>query len=362
MPQTLEQINSIRQKYGQDPLAELPVEKPVEQKLPENEDGKVIEEKKQEEKKLPKVEEKPKEEKVIVAAELSDEAVIKYLQGKGLPVNSFEDLNKPLTEADLQKQAEQRENAKLSYGLDKGLFNRKTHEQFILDRSNKKDLVFAQYYQDAKKEDPELSDEDIQAEYATRFGLDAEPGTRKYKRGEQEIDILGEIILRNKYANIYKLDSEYDVHESTSKQQQEFERKVKLGAPVFKKDVDDIFTDLKKVTIKVSDTESYEIDDIDDALNNLKEKFFDKNFVAQKISEGYTKDELKQVAYTALLSENLPMIVQKAINQALLKKQKGVQGVMSAGPQEKQGEESQMSEKQKAIINRLFPNQVPVAN
>lgn len=351
MPQTLEQVNTVRQRLGQEPLTELPGGKQADQKLPENEEKVIVDEKKPEDQKLPKT-----EEKVIAAPELNDDAVIKYLQGKGLTVNSFEDLNKPVTEADLQKQAEQRENAKLSYGLDKGLFNRRTHEQFILDRNNKKDLVFAEYYQSAKKDDPELSDEDIQAEFAAKYGLDAESGTRKAKRGEQEIEILGDIILKNKYANIYKLDNDFDTHESASKQQQAFDQKVKLGAPLFKKDVDDIFSDLKKVTTKISDTETYEVEVMDEALNDLKQKFFDKNFVAQKISQGYTKEELKQVAFTALLSENFPAIAKGLINQALLKHQKGVKGILPVGPQVK---EEEISEERKKIVNRFFPDKVP---
>lgn len=353
MAQTLEQINAVRKRLGQEALMELPGEKPIETKPESN---------------LQEPEKKPenKDEKPIPGAslpELTDEAVMKYLQEKkGLSVSSFEDLNKPLTEADIQKKAEQRDNEKLSYGLNKGMFNRKTHEQFILDRSNKKDLVFAQYYQDSKKEDPSLSDEDIQAEFASKFGQDAEPNTRRHKRGEQEIEILADIILQNKYPTIFKLDSEYDSFENTTKQQREFDQKIKAGAPIFKKDVEDIFSELKKVTTKFSDDESYEVEVLDDALASLKEKFFDKNFVTQKISQGYTREELKDIAFTALLKENWPIFAKEISNQALLKHQKGVRGITPVGPQQKQPDDSQLSEQQKKAIARLFPDRAPVAN
>lgn len=355
MAQTLEQINAVRKRLGQEELTELPGAKPDE--TPES--AAKAEEPKPDESAPPVAKAEPKKE---AEPELNDEAVLKYLQGKGLSVNSFDDLNKPVTEADLQRQAEQRENEKLSYGLNKGMFNRKTHEQFILDRNNKKDLVFTEYYHSAKKEDPSLSDEDIQAEFASKFGLDAEPNTRKHKRGEQEIEILGDIILKNKYPNIFKLDSEYDFFENATKQQREFEQKVAKGAPLFKKDVEDVFSELKKVTTKFSDDESYEVEVLDDALNSLKEKFFDKNFVAQKISQGYTKEELKDIAFTALLKENWPIIAKEMINQALLKNQKGVKGIVPVGPQAKQSDDSQLSDSQKKALARIFPDRAPVAN
>lgn len=300
--------------------------------------------------------------KVDEPAPITDDIILKYLQQKGISVNSLDDLNKPATEADIAKQAEDRENAKLTYGLNKGLFNRKTHEQYILDKSNKQQLVFAQYYQDAKKEDPELSDEDIQSEFASKYGLDSEPNTRKHKRGLQEIEILGDIILKNKYQNIYKLDGEYDIYEKQTLTQKEFERKLLSEAPNYKKTVDDVFGELKKITTKFSDDESYDVDILDDAIISLKEKFLDKNFLSQKISEGYTKEELKEVAFTALLKQNWPLIAKEIANQAILKQQKGVKGIMPIGGQ-KNNDGNELSEKQKAVLQRLFPNhQTQVAN
>lgn len=351
MAQTLEQLNAIRQRMGQEPLTELPNTDP---------EKKPIDDKKED----PKVDDKKLEEKILVPAELTDDIVLEHLRKKGLTVNSLEDLQKPpITEADLQKQAEQRETDKFTYGLNKGLFNRKTHEQFILDRNNKKDLVFAQYYQEAKKDDPNLTDEEIQAEFAAKHGLDAEPETRKHKRGMQEIEILGDIILANKYPGIYKLDNEYDTYENSTKQQQLQEAKIKLGAPVFKKDVDDVFAELKKITTKISDDESYEVDVLDDAITSLKEKFLDKNFVAQKISQGYSKEEIKDIAFTALLKENWPVFAKEMINQALLKHQKGVKGILPSGELGKNNKDDrQLTEAQKKALDRIFPNAQPVAN
>lgn len=343
MPQTLEQINALRRMKGEEPLTEMPTEEGNNNQPTEENKPAVV----------AKEDDKNKE---VVIPEINDDAVLKYLQQKGLSVNSLEDLNKPATEADLAKQADDRESAKLTYGLNKGLFNRKTHEQYILDKSNKQQLVFAQYYQDAKKEDPELTDEDIQAEFASKYGLDSEPNTRKFKRGQQEIDILSDIILKNKYQNIYKLDNEFDTYEKQTTTQKAFERKLLSEAPVFKKHVDDVFGELKKITTKFSEEESYEVEVLDEALNSLKEKFLDNDFVAQKISQGYTRDEIKDIAFNALLSQNWPVFAQEIVKQALYKQQKGVKGIVPVGPQQRQQENNNLSDKQKLVLDRLFPN------
>lgn len=343
MPQTLEQINALRRMKGEEPLTEMPTEEGNNNQPAEENKAAVV----------AKEDDKNKE---VVIPEINDDAVLKYLRQKGLAVDSLEDLNKPATEADLAKQADDRESAKLTYGLNKGLFNRKTHEQFILDKSNKQQLVFAQYFQDAKKEDPELTDEDIQAEFASKYGLDSEPNTRKFKRGQQEIDILSDIILKNKYQNIYKLDNEFDTYEKQTTTQKEFERKLLAEAPVFKKHVDDVFGELKKITTKFSEDESYEVEVLDEALNSLKEKFLDNNFVAQKISQGYTRDEIKDIAFNALLSQNWPVFAQEIVKQALYKQQKGVKGIAPVGPQQRQQENNNLSDKQKLVLDRLFPN------
>lgn len=329
---------------GEDPLTELPANVTNENPVIDDKNPPAT----------PNDEDKNKE---VVIPEINDAAVLKYLQQKGLSVNSLDDLNKPVTEADLAKQAEDRESAKLTYGLNKGLFNRKTHEQYILDKSNKQQLVFAQFYQEAKKEDADLSDDDIQAEFASKYGLDAEEGTRKYKRGQQELDILSDIILKNKYQNIYKLDNDFDAYEKQTTTQKEFERTILAEAPVFKKHVDDVFGELKKITTKFTDDESYDVEVLDDALNSLKEKFLDKDYVAQQISKGYTKEEIKDIAFTALLRQNWPVIAQEIVKQALYKQQKGVKGIPIIGNQQKLPVESNRTEQQEMAFKRLFPTQ-----
>ncbi len=350
MAQTLEQLNAVRERIGQEPLTELPG-------APASPEAGSEGEKKVE----------AKEEKPVVAApielELDDDKVLKYLNSKGISATKLDDLTKPVTEADLQKQADERENAKLTYGLNKGLFNRKTHEQFILDSSNKRDLVYAHYYQEAKQDDPALSDEDIQSEFAQKYGLDTEPNTRKHKRGQQEIELLAERILQNKYANIYKLDSEYDSYESQQNSQKAQAAKVIAAAPAYKEAVESVFSELKKITTKLGENEEYEVEASEEALAELKGHFLASDYAAKQILAGYTKEEIKELAQTAFLSRNWPSLAKQMINQALLQHQKGVKGISPVNITPGAGApDNQLSEEQKRIRQRIFPSQPVGAN
>jgi hypothetical protein len=344
---TLEQTNRIRATQGLEPLTELPqetspvAEKPLEAKPADVKD-----------KPNPPAESIP---------EVDEQTVLKFLAERGISVGSVNDLNKPVTEADLAKEAEERENAKLTFGLNKGLFNRKTHEQFILDRNSKQDLVFAHYVAEAKKEDPELTDEEIQTEFAEKYGLSSEPNTRKHKRGQEEINLLGDLILQKKYASIYKLDNEFDQHESQVKGQREVENKIKLQAPAYKKDIEDVFGELKKISHKYADDEQYELEASEESLNDLKAKFLDSNYASQKILQGYTKEQLKDTAFTAYLSQNWPTLVKKMAEQIAFKKEKGVRGIVPVSTQSPQAQD-QVSEQNKKVIQRIIPNYQPVGS
>jgi hypothetical protein len=349
---TLDQVNAIRARTGQEPLTELPVET-----VPGNQEDEAAKKKAEEEAK-PKAAEGSNPSTPSIP-ETDEQSVLKFLRERGISVDSINDLNKPVTEADLAKEAEERESAKLTFGLNKGLFNRKTHEQFILDRNSKQDLVFAHYAAESKKEDPELTDEEIQTEFAEKYGLSSEPNTRKHKRGQEEINLLGDLILQKKYASIYKLDTEFDQHESQIKGQKEIENKIRLQAPTYKKDIEDVFSELKKISHKYGEDEQYELEASEESLNDLKAKFLDSNYVAQKILQGYTKEQLKETAFTAYLSQNWPTLVKKMAEQMAFKKEKGVRGIVPVSTQSQQAQE-QVSEVNKKVMQRVFPNHQPV--
>lgn len=349
MAQTLDQLNSVRRRLGQPELTELPGGASP---APENNNSGENEGKDDKNKNTPPA--------TPAEIELDDEKVLNYLQSKkGISATSLDELGKAPEQVDPAKQAEDRENAKLTFGLNKGLFNSKTHEQFILDSSNKQNLVYAHYYQEAKEADNTLTDEEIQTEFSEKYGLNTDPGTRKNKRGQQEIELLADRILRKKYANIYKLDSEFTNYEAQESQKKSDTTKIKAGAPAYKSDVESVFAELKKITTKLGENEEYEVAASDEALTSLKNNFLDPEFASQKILSGYTKEELKEVAYTAFLRHNWPSLVKEIVNQALHAKQKGVKGIVPANTTLNDGGNNQLSEQQQKVNQRIFGTAVP---
>lgn len=256
--------------------------------------------------------------------EVDDARLLEILQKKGIPVNSLEDLK---VKEDPAKVAEQREASKLSYALTKGLFSTRDHESFIREKGNPRDLVFAQFYEETKKEDAELSDAEIQAEFEDKYGISAEPGTRRHKRGVLEIGLLADKILREKYGKIYSAEDIYARHESVETASLQRTRTVLAKAPTYKADVEAVFAELKTIKIQADDKESYEVPIPPQALDAVKALFLDSEYCAEKIVKGYTKDELKEIAYSTIARQNLNTLSLEFAKQYHLKRQAGTKGI-----------------------------------
>lgn len=327
MELNLEAVNAVRKANGLELLTELPPKKetPI---IPIN-DVKTAEQLAEEKRIEEEKKKKPKSVETPTTLELKEDVILEYLRKQGINANSLEDL-KP--KEDLAAAAEKREADKLSWALSKGKLTKKEHEAYVIDANDPQNFVFRHYYNQAKQADSELTDEEIQAEFAGKFGLDTEPGTRKHKQGQQDLAILSEQMLRMRHGKLFGIDNEYSNYENTSKQQQEFNRKVLAGAESFKNDVSSAINELKKIPISISDTEEYEVDAVEESLTQIQNEMLDTDFLARKVTQGYTKEELKEIAFSRYLRLNFPTITKAAINQALLKQQKGTRGIIPKGP------------------------------
>lgn len=262
--------------------------------------------------------------------EYDDAQVIKALEKKGIKVASIDDL---LPKPDPVLAAEKREVEKLSYSLSKGLYTLKDHENFVREKDNPRDLVFADYYEEAKKEDPELSAEQIQAEFEEKYGINEEPNSRKFKRGVQEIGLLADKLLKSKYKKIFDADGQFTSYESTESTKQTRSRTILSKAPLYKRDVETVFEGLKKIKIDVSPTESYEVDVPEEAWTAAKEMFLDPATAESQIASGYNAETLKDIAYTTLVRENFQTLFLEGAKQYHLKRQSGSKGIPPVGPQ-----------------------------
>jgi hypothetical protein len=326
----LEVVNNVRKLQGLEPLTELPKDgeataatltaEEIEAKRIADEAAAEVEKKKNQNK--PNTDEE---------SDPSDDQLLKFLAKKGISATSLEDLKKPIPAPDPAKEAEQREANELAYGLQKGLFNKKDYDGFIHDTQDPQNLVYAQYHAEAKADDPALTDEEINEEFLSKYGLDAEPGTRKHKRGTKEINTIAQSLLQQKYGKIYDAKSAFSASEKESTTAAENNNKVLAATPVYQKDVDEIFFALKKIPVKFSDTESVEVDAVQESLDTLKMAVLKPEFVKAKIFAGYTKEQLKEEIFAGFLYKNFPTIAQQVANQHLLKHSAGTKGIPNLG-------------------------------
>jgi hypothetical protein len=347
----LEVINNVRKLQGMEPLTELPKEgeTPAATLTTEEIEAKRI----ADEAAAAEVEKNKNKEKPNTDAEpeLSDDQLLKLLAKKGITATSFEDLKKPAAAPDPAKEAELREANELAYGLQKGLFNKKDYDGFIHDSQDPQNLVYAQYHAEAKADDPALTDEEINEEFLAKYGLDAEPGTRKHKRGAKEINTIADSLLKQKYGKIYDAKSSFATHETETTTVQQNDAKVLAATPVYQSDVEEIFTALKKIPVKFSDTESVEVDAVQESLDAFKVAVLKPDFIKRKILAGYTKEQLKEEIFAGFLYKNFPTIAQQVANQHLLKHSAGTKGIPNlGGTARKEGDTPQLTDAQKTLI------------
>lgn len=289
----------------------------------------------------------PKDPENPVLGELDDARLLEALQKKGIPITSLDELKK---KEDPAVTAEQREANKLSYALTKGLFSTKDHENFIRERGNPRDIVFGQYHAEAKAEDPSLTDEEIQSEFEEKYGISADPGTRKFKRGVQEIGLLADKILREKYAKIYSAEDAYSKHETAENASRTRSRTIIEKAPAYKADVEAVFNELKTIKIPVDDKESYDVPIPEAALTAVKDLFLNPEYCADKVVKGYTRDELKEIAYSTLARQNLGTLSLEVAKQYHLKRQSGLKGILPGERMQRKNPDRVLSADQKKIL------------
>ena len=279
-------------------------------------------------------------------ADVDDAQILEALKKRGIPVNALDDL---IPKEDPLKLAETREANKLSFALTKGLFSTKEHEGYIRDSANKRDLVFADYYDQAKADNPELTNEQIQEEFEEKYGISLEPNSWKHKRGAQEIELLADKILKDRYGKIYKAEDAYSQHELTEKDKKTRNQTILAKAPVYKNDVETAFTNLKKMKIALTNDESVEVDVPVEVLDEVKALLLDNDTAATQIVKGATAQQIQALAQTMVLQRGFNALAFEVAKQYNLKKQAGTRGIPPVGPQRRSASR-ELTDNQKAVL------------
>jgi hypothetical protein len=167
----------------------------------------------------PKTEEKKDETVVITAGEeddITEEALLKHLQKKGIKVESLKDLNKPaaekvLTAEEAAEATEKKKTDAIKFGFDKKLFSKKDYDAFqALTTANKADVVKDAFIASLKTENPDLDDSDALDTFNSVFHLYEDEESVKYKLGQKQIEQQFQDIVNSQFSNIVKVEELYD--------------------------------------------------------------------------------------------------------------------------------------------------------
>lgn len=335
---TLEQLNTLRKANGQEPLTELPEalggKKKEDGGGAGGDDNSDTETPEQIEAKRKLAEEANKGKALDDVGkepgELTDAQLLALLDKRGIKAANLDDLIKkePIDEV---KAAEQREAAEIAFGLTGGHFNKKEYDQFVKDFENPQELVYGEFFDETKATNPDMSDEDIQAEFLAMYGLDKGKDEWQHKRGLKLMKERAIALLNGKHKKIFSAKEAFSKTEKDSATAAETKKKVAAALPAYKRDVDEILSELKKITIKVSDEENIDLDGNDEMLTGIKEDLLSPEYYSSKLALGYDKVTLKQAIVAGVLAKNFTALTVKAATQYHEKHKAGTHGVPAGG-------------------------------
>lgn len=290
---------------------------------------------------------------------ITDDILFAELSKRGIKATSLDDLRNR-EELDRERLAEERENEKLAWGLKNKKINKKEYEGYVAAVSDPEALVYQIRLQAAKKEDPALDEQTFRAEFEEEFGIDQPTTSRRHKNGQDTLQRIAEAALKHNFSSVYNLENEYSSFENSQKQLTAQQTKIKESAPAYKKTIDKVFSELKKVTTKFSDDDVYEVEVLEDSMAALKGQMSEPAFASQQIIAGYSEETLKEIAFTTLLRNNFPIIAKKIAEQHLKKHAAGLKGIPPVGKRETQEGVVELTPQMETLKTMIAQNK-PVA-
>lgn len=297
--------------------------------------------------------------------ELTDEELMELVAKKsGRKLTSWDDLKSAPTEEDKKKLEESRDSEKLSFGLKKGLFNKNQYESFIADSKNPKDLVYARELAEAKADDQEWDadkEKEFKEEFEEKFGLNLDPTASKSKRGQKQLNLIAESILKKEYGSIFQLDAEYGKYESERNTVESRKQKVLSEAPAYRENVTKVLADFSKVEMKFG-TEIVEVPVSADIIKEVTDVMLDNGFSTDQILKGYKKENLSEFVKQYIRGQYFDQLSFEAAKKYHEKHEKGVRGIPTGGALQKVEDGADLTDKQKEALQYFKGQPKSVAN
>lgn len=286
-----------------------------------------------------------------IEKEFTEDEIVALLKKRGISVDSLEAL-KP--KADPSVEAEKRENKKLTFALENNLITRKEYESYIADNANKEHVSYAEFAAEAKAEDAEISDEQIREDFNEEYGLNADPESLKYKRGQKKMALAAEKIIKEKHAKYFGIDSKFNDFEKEGQAKTARATKIYNQLPDYTKAVDEAVSELSSLTFNLGDS-TYSVKIDQKTLDSIKEPWTNKDVAEKNIMSDLSKDDIKAAIKMTLLQGNFDKIINSVVNKKLEAKAKGVRNIPSneAVRQELKASGKVFNEMEKAELKRM---------
>lgn len=277
--------------------------------------------------------------KVITASteeDIEDDKLLKAFNKKyGKDFKSLDEIHQEPpaatpTKEEIEKQKEQREADKVAFGLKQGIIKPKQYESYLQDISNREEVAFQQYFAEQLTEDSNLTEKDARVEFNEKFGLESDKDSRQYKRGQKEIGILTDNIIRHTYADILSLDAKYEAHENSEKSSREITQSITSKVPEYTKAVKNAIAAVKKGRVDLGETGVFEYEVEDEVLAEYENELLSNERTAKSIQNGYTEKSLIDTINGAIKVSNFDSLVAGVVEQAFIKREKGLKGVVPA--------------------------------
>lgn len=250
--------------------------------------------------------------------ELSDADLLALLNKRNIKVASLEELKPKATEEEIKAAAEKRKNDVVAFGLQNNKFKKEDYDNLIKAESDKEKFLLNQFADELRKQNPNISDEEIQKEWSVYTLSDFEDGDFKKNQRKKELNELAELKLKNQFSSIYNVEKEYSAHEQNQNQNAAFKQKVEAAFPVYQKDVQSVIEKLRSQKALIEDTQNpannveVELTFNDADLKELQDAFLDKTEIIKRIKNGYTVEAMIEDADMFLWKKHKGRLISKA--------------------------------------------------
>ena len=245
--------------------------------------------------------------------DIDDEKLKKILNKRGISVDDLNKLKvveaepKPLTDEEKQQQAEQKRKDMLVFGLESGIIKSDSdYHNFIQDLNTPaRELAYQEFKAERLEDDAELSEEEIQQEFAELQNEHLEEDDKRRIRSAKKLEKFKADYLSEKYQDIQSLEEEYDEHTSIAKQLSKYNTKVDN---IFNEISDELTFDVKDATDSKK-THTYKFKISQEILQSVKDLYKGKSLAPTFSSDG-TKDEtIKNAILLSIKNKEMDNII-----------------------------------------------------